>query len=98
VVSDPWLRNPTTAVVPASGLAAGAGFTKGGVSDGAVWHGQTERVLRGLLHAAAIDGSGIGQLYRWSLEPASAIEAVSILNRSKNAAEGWGDTWTASFA
>ncbi|MEU4295331.1 TraM recognition domain-containing protein [Kribbella sp. NPDC026596] len=85
-------ENPTTAIVRASGLAAGAGFTKGGVSDGAFWHGQTEMALRGLLHAAAIDGAGVAQLYRWSLEPASAIEAVTILNRAPDAAEGWGDT------
>lgn len=85
-------ENPTTAMVRASGLAAGAGFTKGGVSDGAFWHGQTEMALRGLLHAAAIDDTGIDQLYRWGLEPASAIEAVTILNRSDYAAEGWGDT------
>jgi len=85
-------ENPTTAMVRASGLAAGAGFTKGGVTDGAFWHGQTEMALRGLLHAAAIDDAGIAQLYRWGLEPASAIEAVTILNRSTDAAEGWGDT------
>ncbi|WP_433023229.1 type IV secretory system conjugative DNA transfer family protein [Kribbella sp. CA-294648] len=85
-------ENPTTAMVRASGLAAGAGFAKGGVSDGAFWHGQTEMALRGLLHAAAIDDTGIGQLYRWGLEPASAIEAVTILNQSTIAAEGWGDT------
>jgi type IV secretion system protein VirD4 len=85
-------QNPTTAMVRASGLAAGAGFTKGGVTDGAFWHGQTEMALRGLLHAAALDDSGIEQLYRWSLEPASAIEAVTILNRSDDAADGWGDT------
>ncbi|MDX3002023.1 TraM recognition domain-containing protein [Kribbella solani] len=85
-------ENPTTAMVRASGLAAGAGFTKGGVTDGAFWHGQTEMALRGLLHAAAIDDAGIAQLYRWGLEPASATEAVTILNRSDQAAEGWGDT------
>ncbi|WP_405065041.1 TraM recognition domain-containing protein [Kribbella sp. NBC_01510] len=85
-------ENPTTAMVRASGLAAGAGFAKGNVSDGAFWHGQTEMALRGLLHAAAIDDTGIDQLYRWGLEPASAIEAVTILNRSNDAAEGWGDT------
>jgi type IV secretion system protein VirD4 len=85
-------ESPTIAIVRASGLAAGAGFSKGGVSDGAFWHGQTEMALRGLLHAAAIDGAGINQLYRWGLEPASAIEAVAILNRSNDAAEGWGDT------
>ncbi|MGW6278441.1 type IV secretory system conjugative DNA transfer family protein [Kribbella sp. NPDC055071] len=85
-------ENPTTAIVRASGLAAGAGFAKGGVSDGAFWHGQTEMAIRGLLHAAALDDTGIEQLYRWSLEPVSAIEAVNILNRSDDAAEGWGDT------
>jgi type IV secretory pathway TraG/TraD family ATPase VirD4 len=85
-------ENPTTAMVRASGLAAGAGFTKGGVTDGAFWHGQTEMALRGLLHAAALDDTGIEQLYRWSLEPASATEAVTILNRTDDAAEGWGDT------
>jgi type IV secretion system protein VirD4 len=85
-------EDPTTAIVRASGLAAGAGFAKGGVSDGAFWHGQTEMALRGLLHAAAIDDTAIDRLYRWGLEPASAIEAVTILNRSTDAAEGWGDT------
>ncbi len=85
-------ENATTAIVRASGLAAGAGFAKGNVSDAAFWHGQTEMALRGLLHAAAIDDTGIAQLYRWSLEPASAIEAVGILNRSTDAVEGWGDT------
>jgi type IV secretion system protein VirD4 len=85
-------EDPTTAIVRASGLAAGAGFAKGGVSDGAFWHGQTEMALRGLLHAAAIDDTGIDRLYRWGLEPASAIEAVTILNHSDTAAEGWGDT------
>ncbi|GAB2615148.1 type IV secretory system conjugative DNA transfer family protein [Kribbella endophytica] len=85
-------EDPTTAIVRASGLAAGAGFAKGGVSDGAFWHGQTEMALRGLLHAAALDDTGIDRLYRWGLEPASAIEAVTILNRADEAAEGWGDT------
>ncbi|TCO40467.1 type IV secretory system conjugative DNA transfer VirD4/TraG family protein [Kribbella antiqua] len=66
-------ENPTTAMIRASGLAASAGFTKGNVSDGAFWHGQTEMALRGLLHAAALDDTGIAQLYRWGLEPASAI-------------------------
>lgn len=85
-------ENPTTAMIRATGLAAGAGFAKGGVTDGGFWHGQTEMALRGLLHAAAIDDAGISQLYRWGLEPASATEAVTILNRSDIAAEGWGDT------
>ena len=85
-------EDPTTAIVRAAGLAAGAGFAKGGVSDGAFWHGQTEMALRGLLHAAAIDDTGIEQPLPLGPRAASAIEAVTILNRADEAAEGWGDT------
>jgi type IV secretion system protein VirD4 len=74
------------------GLTPGAGFSRGGVSEGAFWQGQTEMVLRGLLHAAALDDVGVGRLYQWGLEPASADEAVAILHRSPDAAQGWGDT------
>lgn len=85
-------EHPSTAMVRARGLAAGAGFTRGGVSDGSFWQGQTEMALRGLLHAAALDGATVDRLYQWGLEPASADEAVSILHRSDDSADGWGDT------
>lgn len=85
-------EQPSTAMTRARGLAAGAGFGKGGVEGGGFWQGQTEMVIRGLLHAAALDGADVGRLYQWGLEPASADEAVGILNRSADAAGGWGDT------
>jgi type IV secretory pathway TraG/TraD family ATPase VirD4 len=82
----------STAMIRARGLASGAGFAKGGVNEGGFWQGQTEMALRGLLHAAALDSAGVERLYQWGLEPASADEAVTILNRSPDAAAGWGDT------
>ncbi len=81
-------ERPHTAMARARGLAAGAGWT-GGVSDGAFWAGQTETVLRCLLHAAALDGRGSAELYRWSLSPAAAMEAVRVLDNAGGAAPGW---------
>ena len=82
-------EHPHTAMVRARGLGAGAGWTGGGVSDGAFWAGQTETVLRCLLHAAALDGRGAAELYRWSLSPAAAMEAVQVLDNATGAAPGW---------
>ncbi len=78
---------PQTAMIRARGLAAGIGMTRG-VEGGDFWAGQTESVLRGLLHAAAIDGRGAADLYRWSLDPVGCADAVTILDRS-GAAPGW---------
>ncbi|MGQ0843063.1 MAG: type IV secretory system conjugative DNA transfer family protein [Sporichthyaceae bacterium] len=83
-------ETPRTALVRARGLAAGAGFGKS-VSDGDFWSGQTETALRCLLHAAALDGRRALDLYRWSLNPALAEDAVAILNRHRDAADGWAD-------
>ena len=80
---------PQTAMIRARGLAAGTGMTRG-VEGGDFWAGQTEAVLRGLLHAAAVDGRGAADLYRWSLDPAGCADAVAILARS-GAAPGWDD-------
>ena len=83
-------ETPRTALVRARGLAAGVGFGKT-VSDGDFWAGQTETALRCLLHAAALDGRRAIDLYRWSLNPVLAEDAVTILTRSSAAAEGWAD-------
>jgi type IV secretory pathway TraG/TraD family ATPase VirD4 len=83
-------QDPHTAVVRARGLAAGAGYGKT-VSDTEFWAGQTETALRCLMHAAALDGRQARDLYRWSLNPALAEDAVTILNRSSEAASGWSD-------
>jgi type IV secretion system protein VirD4 len=86
---------PRTALVRARGLAAGAGWGVG-VSDSQFWSGQTETALRCLLHAAALDHRGAVDLYRWSLNPALAEDAVTILNRHPQAAAGWADALDAA--
>jgi type IV secretion system protein VirD4 len=86
---------PRTALVRARGLAAGAGWG-GSVSDSEFWSGQTETALRCLLHAAALDGRRAVDLYRWSLNPALAEDAVTILNRHAGAAAGWADALDAA--
>ncbi|WP_149203856.1 TraM recognition domain-containing protein [Actinotalea subterranea] len=83
-------ETPRTALVRARGLAAGVGFGST-LSDGDFWAGQTETALRCLLHAAALDGRRAIDLYRWSLNPVLAEDAVTVLTRSSAAAEGWAD-------
>ncbi|HEY3547798.1 MAG TPA: TraM recognition domain-containing protein [Propionicimonas sp.] len=83
-------QTPRTALVRARGLAAGVGFGHT-VSDGDFWAGQTETALRCLLHAAALDSRRTIDLYRWSLNPVLAEDAVTVLTRSPGAAEGWAD-------
>ncbi|WP_028050503.1 type IV secretory system conjugative DNA transfer family protein [Cellulomonas sp. URHD0024] len=89
-------ETPRTALVRARGLAAGAGFGRT-VSDSDFWAGQTETALRCLLHAAALDERRAVDLYRWSLNPALAEDAVTILNRQSKAADGWADALEASI-
>src|SRR5450830_607055 len=88
-------ETPRTALVRARGLAAGAGFGRT-VSDSDFWAGQTESALRCLLHAAALDGRRAVDLYRWSLNPALAEDAVTVLNRDSAAASGWADALEAA--
>jgi type IV secretion system protein VirD4 len=88
-------ETPRTALVRARGLAAGAGFGRT-VSDSDFWAGQTETALRCLLHAAALDGRRAVDLYRWSLNPALAEDAVTILNRHPDSATGWADALEAA--
>ncbi|MCZ3390020.1 MAG: TraM recognition domain-containing protein [Actinomycetia bacterium] len=88
-------ESPQTALVRARGLGSGAGFGKT-VSDSDFWAGQTETALRCLLHAAALDGRRAVDLYRWSLNPALAEDAVTILTRHADAATGWADALEAA--
>jgi len=89
-------ETPRTALVRARGLAAGAGFGRT-VSDSDFWAGQTESALRCLLHAAALDGRRAVDLYRWSLNPVLAEDAVTTLNRHPGAASGWADALEAAI-
>ena len=87
-------ETPRTAFVRARGLAVGVGFGNG-LADGNFWSGQTETVLRCLLHAAALGHYGAPDLYRWSLAPGNAEPAEHQLGTHPNAAEGWVDALAA---
>jgi type IV secretory pathway TraG/TraD family ATPase VirD4 len=80
-------ENPQTAMMRAGALCAGAA---GGVKDANFWQQQTEVVVRCLLQAAAIDARSVSDVYRWSLSPDEAKEAVEILKTSARATPQWG--------
>ncbi|MDO5699288.1 MAG: TraM recognition domain-containing protein [Dermatophilus congolensis] len=85
-------QDPLTAMIRANGLAAATGLSSGGVESGGFWEGKTRTALQALLHAAALDSRPPAELFRWTLDPSSAAEAVAILNSNPNAAMGWGDS------
>ena len=80
-------QDPQTAMMRAGALCAGAA---GGVKDANFWQQQTEVVVRCLLQAAAIDARSVSDVYRWSLSPDEAKEAVEILKTSMRATPQWG--------
>jgi type IV secretion system protein VirD4 len=85
-------EDPLTAMIRAAGLAAGTGLAAGGVDGGGFWEAKTRTALQSLLHAAALDHRPPAELYRWTLDPAAAHDAVSILLSNAVAATGWGDS------
>lgn len=52
----------------------------------------TRTALQSLLHAAALDSRKPADLFRWTLDPAAAAEAVAILTNHPDAAGGWADS------
>lgn len=88
-------HDPLTAMIRANGLAAATGLSAGGVESGGFWEGKTRTALQSLLHAAALDDRPPAELFRWTLDPAAASEAVAILNSHPNAAIGWDDSLAA---
>ncbi|MEK0245318.1 TraM recognition domain-containing protein [Bifidobacterium mongoliense] len=85
-------ENPQTAMIRATGLAAGTGLSSGGVDSGGFWEGKTRSALQALLHAAAIDHRTPAELFRWTLDPVAAADAVAILNAAPTAATGWAES------
>ncbi len=81
--------DPLTAMIRATGLAASTGF--GGVQSGDFWEGKTRIAIQCLLHAAALDNRETKTVYAWALTPASAFDAVRILQADPRAAEGWAE-------
>ena len=85
-------EDPLTAMIRATGLASGTGLSAGGVEGGGFWEGKTRTALQALLHAAALDNRPPAELFRWTLDPTAAAEAVAILNGSTVAAAGWAES------
>ncbi|MGP5390315.1 type IV secretory system conjugative DNA transfer family protein [Glutamicibacter arilaitensis] len=85
-------QSPLTAMIRATGLASATGLSAGGVEGGGFWEGKTRSALQALLHAAALDDRPASELFRWTLDPTAASEAVAILNNSSEAAEGWAES------
>lgn len=85
-------ESPQTAMIRAAGLASATGLSAGGVEGGDFWEGKTRAALQALLHAAALDGRSPSELFRWTLDPTSAADAVAILTNHPDAATGWADS------
>jgi type IV secretory pathway TraG/TraD family ATPase VirD4 len=83
--------DPLTAMIRATGLAAATGIGGQGVEGGGFWEAKTRVALQCLLHAAALDGRGAAELFRWTLDPNAAIDAVQILRTNTGAAGGWAE-------
>lgn len=84
-------ESPQTAMIRAAGLASATGLASGGVEGGDFWEGKTRVALQCLLHAAALDRRRPVELFRWTLDPTAAAEAVAILTNHPDAAVGWND-------
>ncbi|WP_150461253.1 type IV secretory system conjugative DNA transfer family protein [Nesterenkonia ebinurensis] len=85
-------HDPLTAMIRATGLATATGLSAGGVESGGFWEGKTRTALQALLHAAALDHRPPAELFRWTLDPTAAAEAVAILTNTTQAATGWADS------
>ena len=84
--------DPLTAMIRAAGLASATGLGSGGVEGGDFWEAKTRVALQCLLHAAALDGRQPAELFRWTIDPSAAGDAVAILKSHAHAAGGWGDS------
>lgn len=73
-----------------TGTALGASTTNG------EWAQASGVVLGRLLHAAAVGGRDIGEVYDWGSSPALARTAVDILRT--DGAPGWGDSLEATIS
>lgn len=81
---DPRVANQrATSLIGAGGLSEGNNKEWGVVATG---------ILQSLLHAAALEGLTVDELYQWGTSPTEARSAVKILRRHEEtgrAASGW---------
>lgn len=79
-------ERPQTAMARAVALVGDAAK---GTENANFWTEQTTQVVRCLLHGAALAGRAPEDVYRWSLSPPAAKEAVEILREDAGAALAW---------
>ncbi|WP_244923618.1 type IV secretory system conjugative DNA transfer family protein [Nocardioides jishulii] len=91
-------EDPLTAMIRATGLASATGLSSGGVESGGFWEGKTRTALQALLHAAALDNRAPAELFAWTLNPAAAADAVTILSSHTGAAPGWAESLEAMIS
>jgi type IV secretory pathway TraG/TraD family ATPase VirD4 len=80
-------EDPLTADQRAQSIIGGTAM--GSSKNNQEWSEAASGVFAQLLHAAAIAGSDVSDLYRWGASPNAAIEAVDILK--SDGTPGWGD-------
>jgi type IV secretory pathway TraG/TraD family ATPase VirD4 len=90
-------EQPLTAMIRATGLAAATGIGGKGVENGGFWEGKTRVALQALLHAAALDQRTTADLFGWTLDANTALDAVTILRNNPAAATGWAESLDATI-
>ncbi|TAM92793.1 MAG: type IV secretory system conjugative DNA transfer family protein [Jatrophihabitans sp.] len=88
-------ERPRVALARARALCADPGD---GVEHGSFWSQQCLIAVRCLLHAAALDGRSAAEVYRWSLSPVAAQDAVDVLVTHPRATVAWGSALEAILA
>lgn len=80
-------ERPAIAARRASSLIGSSGL--GQSSSNQEWAAASVSILQTLLHAAALGGLSVDELFLWGTAPATAQTAVKILNEHPDAALGW---------
>ena len=81
-------ERPEVAARRADSLIGASGL--GQSSSNQEWAGAAKTILQSLLHAAALGGRSVDELYLWGTAPTTAKAAVTILEAHEDAAMGWG--------
>jgi type IV secretion system protein VirD4 len=87
-------EDPLVAMQRGSAIITGTAL--GSSTTNAEWAQASGVVLGRLLHAAAVSGKTIEELYDWGTSPGQARDAVSILR--VDGAPGWGDSLDATLS
>lgn len=87
-------ENPLVAMQRGAAIITGTAL--GSSTTNGEWAQASGVVLGRLLHAAAVGGKSIEELYDWGTSPAQARDAVAILR--SDGAPGWGDSLDATIS